>query len=198
MGLDAPSVEELLAGEVNEASLAPYFGTMARPLNGMLRNTATPTLIEGGVRINVIPGQAQAQLDGRILPGMTEEQVVGEVQAAVDDPAVKVSVKLYFPASEGGADHALYHTIEGVMAEIDPGSRLLPYLLVGVSDARYLMSRGVKVCGFAPLREEPEVPMAELVHGDDERISVDNVGFGTQALYRIVERFCADIPASSR
>jgi len=198
MGLDAPSVEELLAGEVNEASLAPYFGTMARPLNGMLRNTATPTLIEGGVRINVIPGQAQAQLDGRILPGMTEEQVVGEVQAAVDDPAVKVSVKLYFPASEGGADHALYHTIEGVMAEIDPGSRLLPYLLVGVSDARYLMSRGVKVCGFAPLREEPEVPMAELVHGDDERISVDNVGFGTQALYRIVERFCANIPASSR
>ena len=115
----------------------------------------------------------------------------------IDDPAVEVTVKLYSSASEGGADHALYRTIEEVMAELEPGSRLLPYLLVGTSDARHLMRRGVKVCGFAPLREEPEAPVVELVHGDDERISVDNVGFGARALYHIVERFCADIPASA-
>ena len=191
LGPGMPPVEDLLVEGIDEVALAPYFGAMARAVNAMLRNTTTPTLIEGGVRINVIPGRAEAQLDGRILPGITQEQVVSEVREAIDDEAVDVSVKLYFPASEGGVDHALYRTIEEVMAELDPGSRVVPTMLVAVSDARYLMRRGVKVCGFSPLREDPGAPTVELIHGDDERISEDNVGFGTQALYRIVERFCS-------
>ena len=189
LGPGVPSVDELLAAGVDEATLAPYFGTMARPLNAMLRNTTTPTMIEGGVRINVIPGQAQAQLDGRILPGVTQEQVVREIRRVIGDN-IDISVRLYFPASTGGADHALFRTIEDVMAEIDPGSQVLPYLLGVVSDARHLMRRGVKVCGFAPMRDDVAAPMADLVHSDNERISVTNLGFGVQALYRIVERFC--------
>ena len=189
LGPGVPSVDELLAAGVYEATLAPYFGTMARPLNAMLRNTTTPTMIEGGVRINVIPGQAQAQLDGRILPGVTQEQVVHEIRRVIGDD-IDISVRLYFPASTGGADHALFRTIEDVMAEIDPGSQVLPYLLGAVSDARHLMRRGVKVCGFAPMRDDVAAPMADLVHSDNERISVTNLGFGVQALYRIVERFC--------
>lgn len=189
---DAPTVDEVLAGDVDEASLAPYFGAMARPLNAMLRNTSTPTLIEGGLRINVIPGEAQAQLDGRILPGMTQEQVVREVESVIDDPSVEVGVRLFFPASSGGFDHALFRTIGEVMDELDPGSAVVPYLMVGVSDARYLMGRGVRVCGFSPLREDPAEPTAALFHGDDERISVENLGFGVRALYQIVRYFCAN------
>jgi len=192
LGPDAPSVDALLAGDVDEKSLSPYFGALARPLNAMLRNTTTPTLIEGGLRINVIPGEAQAQLDGRILPGMTQEQVVHEVESVIDDPSVDVSVRLFFPASSGGFDHALFRTIAGVMDALEPGSVVVPYLMVGVSDARYLMSRGVRVCGFSPLREDSAQPSAALYHGDDERISVDNLRFGVQALFRIVEAFCAN------
>jgi acetylornithine deacetylase/succinyl-diaminopimelate desuccinylase-like protein len=194
LGPDMPSVDEVLADGADEATLAPYFGTMARPLNALLRNTTTPTMIEGGVRINVIPGQAQAQLDGRVLPGVTEDQVVDEVRRVIGD-GIDISVRLYFPASTGGADHALFRTIQGVMAEIDPGSQVLPYLLGAVSDARHLMRRGVKVCGFVPMREEAAAPLTNLMHGDNERISVTNLGFGIQALYHIVERFCSGVGA---
>jgi acetylornithine deacetylase/succinyl-diaminopimelate desuccinylase-like protein len=195
-GPDAPAVDEVLTGAANEGSLAPYFGALARPLSAMVRNTATPTLIEGGVKINVIPGEARAQLDGRILPGMTQEQVVREVEEAIDDPSVGVSVRLFFPASSGGYDHDLYRTIVQVMSELDPGSEVVPYLMVGVSDARHLMRRGVQVCGFSPYREDPAAPSASLFHGDNERISVDNLEFGVRALYRIVESFAAATPKS--
>ena len=195
LGPGLPSVDEILDGGADEVALAPYFGALARPLNAMLRNTTTPTLIEGGVRINVIPGEAQAQLDGRILPGMTEEQVVREVEAVIDDPSIDVEARLFFPASDGGSDHDLFRTIAEIVVELDPGSVLVPYLMVGVSDARYLMKRGVKVCGFVPMREDPEALATELIHGDDERISVENLGFGVQALYRIVESFCAATPS---
>jgi acetylornithine deacetylase/succinyl-diaminopimelate desuccinylase-like protein len=188
LGPEAPSVDQILASGADEAALVPTFGALARPLNAMLRNTTTPTMIEGGVRINVIPGEAQAQLDGRILPGTTQEQVVREV---IDDPSVEVTVRRFFPASGGAADHALFRTISAVMAELDPGSVVVPYLIAAVTDARYLMSRGVSVCGFAPLREDPAEPSATLFHGDNERITVENLGFGVQALYRIVESFCA-------
>jgi acetylornithine deacetylase/succinyl-diaminopimelate desuccinylase-like protein len=196
LGPEASSVDQLLDRQLDEATLTPHFGALARPLNAMLRNTTTPTLIEGGVRINVIPGEAQAQLDGRILPGMTQEQVVREVESVIDDPSVEVSVRLFFPASGGGFDHALFQTIANVMDVVDPGSVVVPYLMVGVSDARYLMQRGVHVCGFSPFREDPSVPSAELFHGDDERISVDNLLFGVRTLYRIVRTFCSSVGAS--
>jgi acetylornithine deacetylase/succinyl-diaminopimelate desuccinylase-like protein len=194
-GPAAPSVDAVLACGVSEEAMQPYFGALARPLNAMLRNTTTPTMIEGGVKINVIPGQAQAQLDGRILPGMTKEQVVREVEEAIDDPSIEVGVRLFFPASSGGYDHALFRTINDVMVGLDPGSAVVPYMLAAVSDARYLMQRGVRVCGFSPYREDPATPSAALFHADDERLSVDNLAFGVHALYRVVERFCAARPA---
>jgi acetylornithine deacetylase/succinyl-diaminopimelate desuccinylase-like protein len=195
LGPEAPSLDDVLAGEVTEATLAPYFGLLSRSVNAMLRNTATPTILESGVRINVIPGEARAELDGRILPGMSQEQVVREVRQVIEDEAVAVDVKLFFPASGGGSDHMLYHTIERVMGGLDPGSRLVPHLLAGVSDARYLIRRGVRVCGFAPMQEDPGAPWAELIHGDDERISVENLGFGVRAIYHIVEAFCTQEPS---
>jgi acetylornithine deacetylase/succinyl-diaminopimelate desuccinylase-like protein len=195
IGPEAPSLDDILAGEVTEATLAPYFGLLSRSMNAMLRNTATPTILEAGVRINVIPGEAHAELDGRILPGMSQEQVVREVREVIDDEAVAVDVKLFFPASDGGSDHALYRTIERVMHALDPGSRLVPHLLVAVSDARYLMRRGIHVCGFSPMQEDPAAPSAELIHGDDERISVENLGFGVRVIYHVVEAFCAQVPS---
>jgi acetylornithine deacetylase/succinyl-diaminopimelate desuccinylase-like protein len=193
LGPEAPSLDEVLAGEVTEATLAPFFGPLSRSINAMLRNTATPTILESGVRVNVIPGEARAELDGRILPGMSQEQVAREVRQVINDEAVAVDVKLYFPASEGGSDHALYRTVERVIAILDPGSRLVPHLLVAVSDARYLMRRGIRVCGFSPMQEDADAPWAQLIHGDDERISVENLGFGVRAIYHIVEAFCAQV-----
>ena len=58
---------------------------------------------------------------------------------------------------------------------------------------RYLMRRGIRVCGFSPMQEDADAPWAQLIHGDDERISVENLGFGVRAIYHIVEAFCAQV-----
>jgi acetylornithine deacetylase/succinyl-diaminopimelate desuccinylase-like protein len=162
---------------------------MRRYLYAMLHNTATPTILDAGTRINVIPGTATARLDGRILPGQTPDSFLGELRAVVGD-GVELEVLSHGEPLQVPFDSPLTRTIAEVMAEMDPGSRVIPLLAVGGTDAKRLAPAGVQVYGFCPMREEPGDNIARLAHAYDERISIQNLRFGVEALYRIVHRFC--------
>jgi acetylornithine deacetylase/succinyl-diaminopimelate desuccinylase-like protein len=162
---------------------------MRRYLYAMLHNTATPTVLDAGTRINVIPGTATARLDGRILPGQTPDSFLGELRAVVGD-GVELEVLSHGEPLQVPFDSPLTRTIAEVMAEMDPGSRVIPLLAVGGTDAKHLAPAGVQVYGFCPMREGPGDDIARLAHAYDERISVRNLRFGVEALYRIVHRFC--------
>nr|WP_286207179.1 M20/M25/M40 family metallo-hydrolase [Thermomicrobium sp. CFH 73360] len=157
-----------------------------RLLYAMTRNTAVPTIVHGGHRINVIPSEVVVEVDGRILPGQDPEAFAAEVQRLVG-PNVEVELTSRGRGLEAEPDSPLFRTICETMAELDPGARVVPYLVPGGTDAKCLP--GIKVYGFMPMRDHPEE--FDLAHAHDERISVSTLEFATRALFEIVMRFCA-------
>jgi len=154
-------------------------------LRAATHNTAVPTILRGGHRINVIPSAVSVDVDGRILPGQAPDEWVRQVQQAVGD---EVEVTLLEGEHGIAADPAspFFDTIAATMRDADPGSALLPYLVTGGTDARAFP--GIKVYGFMPTRHDTRV--GNLAHGHDERTSIDDLLFATRCLYDVVTRFC--------
>ncbi len=171
----------------------PVAGEMVSNLRALLRNTASVTMLEAGQKINVIPAEATAWIDGRLAPGQTDTSFFEEIRSLIGDD-VRIEVDQYTPPLEAGIDSPLYRTIVEVMADHDPGARVVPSLSTGGTDAKHICPRrpATKVYGFMPHSGAPGEEEWQLIHGHNERTSVENLGFGTRVLYDIVHRFCGD------
>jgi acetylornithine deacetylase/succinyl-diaminopimelate desuccinylase-like protein len=160
-------------------------------LRATTRNTAVPTIMHGGHRINVIPGEIICDVDGRVLPGQQPADFVAQVAELLGpDVAVEAS-RAGATGIEADPNSPLFDTIQSVMGELDPGSAVAPYLVSGGTDAKSLP--GIKVYGFWPAALSPEEMNG--AHNHDERVSTRSLEFATRSLYDIVTRYCG---ASSR
>ncbi|MEM9068605.1 MAG: M20/M25/M40 family metallo-hydrolase [Myxococcota bacterium] len=158
-------------------------------LMAMLSNTASPTVFRSGQSVNVIPGSASVEIDGRILPGQSEASFLGELREILGDE-VDLEVTHAMDAVETQPWKGdLYRVIERVMGEAAPGCPVVPYMLPGFTDAKGFAKIGVKWVGFAPLKLPADLRYADLFHAHDERIPVDGHRWGTQVLSEIVTRW---------
>lgn len=165
----------------------PFDRDVMDMLRATTRDTAVPTIIHGGHRINVIPSEIVLDVDGRILPGTDPEEWRDRVQQVVGDG---VTVELLSRETGILADPAspFFEAIATTIDAIDPGARVAPFLVSGGTDARNIP--GVKVYGFFPFpptERNNEYPA--LVHGHNERIHLDDLTYGTRFLYDLVVRF---------
>ncbi len=87
--------------------------------------------------------------------------------------------------------YTLFHAMKSVLIEFVPGSKVVPMMVTGTTDGRFLAAKGVRVYGFSPCIQEPDLPILELIHGDNERISLRNLRFGVAVLWELVSRFVA-------
>jgi acetylornithine deacetylase/succinyl-diaminopimelate desuccinylase-like protein len=156
-------------------------------LYAMLHNTATPTRLNAGHKINVIPSVAEAQVDGRILPGQTPQMFLNELRGVLGSSCEIDFHQPTTPGIESEPGSPLFDTIVRVLRRHDPAAVLLPELVVGATDARHVTRLGTRVYGFCPMFDHSSE--MERVHGHDERISLDNVGFGTRVLAEVVCEF---------
>jgi acetylornithine deacetylase/succinyl-diaminopimelate desuccinylase-like protein len=169
----------------------------AKPLAGeirpRIRMTITPTIIHGGVKENVIPSECEAVFDCRVLPGQTTTQALNLIKDLLKDVGLE---KLEFEPiqvnepSESKAETPLYDVITSVLKEFEPSCGVTPMLMTGGTDSRFFRKMGSVCYGFHPMR--PEAPYDKMVkreHGIDERISIENLVFGTSVLYEVVKRF---------
>lgn len=181
--LDAASFDEGLA----RLPLSPQ---QKRELVAITRNTAAPTILNAGSKINVFPSVATARVDGRILPGFDQAMFRAELE-----PYLGEGVELTFidsgPPLESSLESPLYETIRDVMATALPESTLVPSLMAGATDAKHVVKLGTKVYGFVPRRYEGD-EFLNLAHAHNERISIENLLFGTQVLYQVIDRFCGN------
>lgn len=172
-----------------------FSGALARlPLDGhtaafyaMFHDTITPTILSAGTKVNVIPSDARAQCDARILPGQTPENFWNAVL-----PMLGSDIELE-PLSNATGFASDYHTplfenIKQVLSRHQPNAPALPYMVVGATDARHVRKLGTKVYGFCPMIVTADD--LDGVHAHDERISTENLGFGTRVLYEVVNEFC--------
>ena len=188
LGADGPArIEAILSTPTWEAIAAlPLDEETKLSLRATTHNTAVPTLIRGGHRINVIPSEVSVDIDGRVLPGEDAAGWARQVQAAVGDLA---EVTLLNGGTGVAADPAspFFDAIAATIAEADPGAKLLPYLVSGGTDARAMP--GIKVYGFMPAPSGEDA--LALAHTHDERTRVDDLLFATRCLYGVVTRFAS-------
>ena len=160
---------------------------VARGISAMLHNTANPTVMRAGEKTNVIPSEATIEVDGRVLPGFTKDDLIREVRALIgNEPEIEVMREL--TASEAPADDPIMDLIAEVIRRHDPAALVLPYLMIGSTDARHWKKLGIKCYGFSPLRLPPDASFTNLFHGHDERIPVEGFRFGLKSLFEVVAK----------
>jgi len=183
------------AGDQKLDLLAQKDKVMAEELRAMLRMTIAPTMIRGGVKENIIPSECEAVFDCRILPGQNPTGAIKEIKDLLKEADLE---KLEFEIiqasepSESPMDTVLYEQIVKVLKEFEPNSSIAPILLTGGTDSRFFRKKGSACYGFQPMRADmPYGEILKTVHGIDERISTENLVFGTSVLFEVVKRFVA-------
>jgi acetylornithine deacetylase/succinyl-diaminopimelate desuccinylase-like protein len=163
------------------------FGKDAEPLDPLLHNTATPTVVRGGDSTNVVPTEITVDLNGRVLPGQTPDDLVRELNALLGGLA-ELDVVDAEPPPRQEADLTLYPMLADILREHDPGGTPMPTLVPGYTDARYFGQLGIQTYGFLPMRL-PEHISTALIHAADERVPADAVEFGASCVYEAIRRY---------
>ncbi len=167
-----------------EATVAKL-GPIARIIGATLRNTATPTMLDAGYKVNVIPGTATAYVDGRFLPGF-EAEFERELDEVLGPDIVRERVH-HDIAVETTFDGTLVDAMAESLRAEDPGARAVPYCLSGGTDAKSFSTLGMRCFGFAPLRLPADLDFSGLFHGVDERVPLDSLEFGARVLTRFLD-----------
>ncbi len=154
--------------------------------NAILRNTISLTVVTGSNKTNVIPAEASAEVDIRILPDQDTAAVRAELVRVVGDTAVHWQT-MYppKPALDSPIDTDLFRAIVRAAGERDPGVRVTTPMLTGATDRPFYRAHGIVTYGFDPFKVE-KADAQRGVHGNDERVSVANVGFGVRYLYDVL------------
>ncbi|WP_328741853.1 M20/M25/M40 family metallo-hydrolase [Streptomyces caniferus] len=168
-----------------DATLAKL-GGIAKLIGASLKNTANPTQLGAGYKVNVIPGQATAHVDGRFLPGH-EEEFLADLDRILG-PRVKREDVHADKALETTFDGALVEAMQSALQAEDPIARAVPYMLSAGTDAKSFDDLGIRGFGFAPLKLPPELDFAGMFHGVDERVPVDGLKFGVRVLDRFIDQ----------
>ncbi len=178
---------------LGEAALDAMCDPMqARVIRALLRDTVSPTVVHAGVKYNVIPGEATVEIDCRLLPGTTEDDMRETVIGRLGDVAPYVDVDLFIhaPPVDAPVDDPLYRLLERTVVDHDPDGIPLPFMVPFATDAKHTAALGIPTYGFSPLRLEPDERFLERFHADDERVGVDALRWGLPVLYDVVRRFC--------
>ena len=155
-------------------------------LNFLLRDTISLTMMGGSEQTNVIPPEAWANLDVRILPGGDPKAVLAAVRRVVNDPNVTVEPWKgeFRVANYSGTDNALFAAIREVSGKYFPGTPVVPHITSGYTENQRYRPLGITAYGFNPYTATDEEGNTE--HGNDERIRVEEVRRGPRILFDVV------------
>lgn len=153
--------------------------------NAMVRNTVVPTVLQAGGKTNVIPPQAEAQVDCRLLPGTTPEAFLDQLKKQIDDPKVNLSFLQKNLANESPFRTRDFSLLKRAIQESDPKAVVVPFISPGATDMRFFRQKGITAYGIIPLLVTAED--LKGLHGKDERIPVDQLVQGENILFRFIQ-----------
>jgi acetylornithine deacetylase/succinyl-diaminopimelate desuccinylase-like protein len=170
----------------NVAAMLSKLGPIAKMVGATFSNTANPTMLSAGYKVNVVPQVASAQVDGRFLPGY-EDEFFREVDALIGSGVAREQAH-HDIAVETTFDGDLVAAMAAALQAEDPAGRMVPYCLSGGTDAKSFSRLGIRCFGFTPLRLPPELDFAGMFHGVDERVPVDALRFGVRVFDSFLDR----------
>ncbi|MFI8307101.1 M20/M25/M40 family metallo-hydrolase [Streptomyces sp. NPDC085927] len=165
-------------------TLLTKLGPAAKLVEHTLRNSSNPTMLGAGYKVNVIPGQAEAYIDGRILPGGEDD-----FRATLDrltGPGVDWEFHHREPALQSPVDSTTFARMRAAVQEFAPEGHPVPYCMSGGTDAKQFSRLGITGYGFAPLKLPEGFDYQALFHGVDERVPVEALHFGVRVLDRFL------------
>ncbi len=178
--------------------LVPDLGT-SRSLGALLSNTASPTVVRAGNKTNVIPGVAEVEIDGRTLPGQTDDDFLRELRHVLG-PDVELEIMRSAPptVTEPVAS-PLYDVIAKQVIAREPGAVVVPYMIPGFTDAKHFTRMGARWYGFSPVKIEKDsgIKFADMFHGHDERVPVAGLAWGVEVLDAVVREICVEQASSA-
>lgn len=160
-----------IAGAVREPGFPEKLQAHSAFLHALTRDTCSITRLSASNKINVVPPEAWAEIDCRILPDRPSEVFVEELRELIGSTGVEVEVIMAFTPAVSETNTLLYRAIEDVTSERYPGSRVMPSVASGFTDSHFTRDLGIASYGFDPI----VVPEAEFsrIHGNDERVNVE-------------------------
>ena len=173
--------------------LAKIDKALAEEIRPRTKTTITPTIIHGGVKENIIPSECETVFDCRVLPGQSVDKTLSTIKSLLTDVGMdKLSFEIIqmHDGNESTTQTPLYSTISSVLREFEPNCGVTPTLTTGGTDSRFFRETGSVCYGFQPMRpDEPNDLLEKRMHGIDERITIENLVFGTSIFYEAVKRF---------
>ncbi|MFJ8667192.1 M20/M25/M40 family metallo-hydrolase [Streptomyces sp. NPDC093600] len=160
--------------------LLEKLGPAAALVEPTVRNSANPTMLEAGYKVNVIPGHAVAYVDGRMLPGGEEE--FAATMDRLTGPDVEWEFHHREVPLEAPVDSPTFAKLRAAVEHFDPAGHVVPFAMSGGTDAKQFSRLGITGYGFSPLKLPPELDYGAMFHGVDERVPVDALHFGVRVL----------------
>jgi acetylornithine deacetylase/succinyl-diaminopimelate desuccinylase-like protein len=167
-------------------SILDQLATHAAFFDPILHNTINATTVHGGAKVNVIPSEIVLELDGRLLPGFTADDMLQELHALLGND-IEFEVVLY-GKGRAEADMGLYETLADILREADPGGTPMPVLMPAVTDGRFFSQLGIQTYGFHPMNLPEDLNFLQSLHAANERLPIEALNFGTQAIYQVLLR----------
>jgi len=160
--------------------LMAKLGPAAQLVESTLRNSANPTVMQAGYKVNVIPEHARAEVDGRVLPGGEAE--FQETMDALCGPEVRWGYQHRTEPLSAPVDSPTFAAMRAALLKFDPEGHPVPICMSGGTDAKQFAALGITGYGFSPLGLPPEFGYGKLAHGVDERVPVEGLRFGLRVL----------------
>ncbi|HEY5936313.1 MAG TPA: M20/M25/M40 family metallo-hydrolase [Kofleriaceae bacterium] len=167
--------------------------SIARSFSALLSNTAAATVVRAGAKTNVIPGVAEFEIDGRTLPGQTDDDLLRELREVLGPDVELEIIKSAPPVVTEPIASPVFDIIKREVETREPDAVVIPYLIPGFTDAKYFTQMGARWYGFSPVKIErgSGIRFADMFHGHDERIPVAGLAWGTELLDAVVRAICA-------
>jgi acetylornithine deacetylase/succinyl-diaminopimelate desuccinylase-like protein len=155
-------------------------------LHALLRDTCAITRLSASDKINVVPAEASAELDCRLLPDRDPAVFLGELRRTLGDETIEIETLMSFTPAASSTGSELYQLLAEECAQSPPGAIVLPSVAAGFTDSHTLRDLGIAAYGFSPLLLP--LPEAASIHGHNERVSIAALSDGAAMMLRIVER----------
>lgn len=162
-------------------------GTKGKILDPILHNTVNPLLVKGGEHLGQVPREVILHLACPLLPGFGEMDIISELKGVIGDKAA-LEVTHYEPVPDE-PDMGKFSVLCDILHEEDPGGIPLPLILPAPTDGHTFARLGIQTYGFLPMKFPPDFNFWELLHAPDERISVEALDFGSEAIFKLLQRF---------
>jgi len=157
-------------------------GPLGLAFDPLFHNTANCTFVKGNL------SQVELDVAGFILPGLTVDEFLAELGAMAGEET-EISIVHLGPPGQSEPDMGLFDTLADILREADPGCIPVPYILPAISDGRHFAQIGIQNYGFIPMKLPAGFDFLATLHAADERIPVDTVPFGAEAIYQLLRRY---------